>query len=512
MVVKIKMESDPIEEAEPEAIIPMEVVSSGGQSAIEDPEAIIPIEILSSGGQSATTATYISMQAPPITPAEDDQASIPPEHVRSSPNLNRAVTLRRTAAKRTLPWDLRANELELVSSPPQADETQATKRPKLEESFPASTVEAAGELSPHDTAVALPPDAADHHHADSDLLTSGEASKVAESTSEEAFLPQEQPTSVDASSQNSEDPPGQQLQPGQHPQYPMQPHPPQQMHMPYSMPAQGDYYGGQMPMHPWQQRVPTGPHPGYHSGQYMPPQQMLGPGMYQRQMYPGMSNMAPNTILGPSGMPYYPGQGGQMPYRAAATMLVVDQGLNPSIALASGRKGKWSAVEDSKLKDAVQKHGVKDWAAITALVPGRTQRQCHNRWDTLDVNIALNARRMGKWVEDEDKKLKDAVQARGGKTWGTIAALVPGRTQRQCRNRWQIVLDPSIDRTPSERTGKWAENEDIKLKDAVQMHGGKNWDAIAALVPGRTEVQCSNRWYTTLDPAWTRHRQVRVNG
>jgi hypothetical protein len=37
------------------------------------------------------------------------------------------------------------------------------------------------------------------------------------------------------------------------------------------------------------------------------------------------------------------------------------------------------------------------------------------------------------------------------------------------------------------RTGKWAEDEDIKLKDAVETHGGNNWGAIAALVPGRTK-------------------------
>jgi hypothetical protein len=32
------------------------------------------------------------------------------------------------------------------------------------------------------------------------------------------------------------------------------------------------------------------------------------------------------------------------------------------------------------------------------------------------------------------------------------------------------------------------------LKDAVQTHGGKNWVAIVALVPGRTKKTCCNRW------------------
>jgi hypothetical protein len=40
---------------------------------------------------------------------------------------------------------------------------------------------------------------------------------------------------------------------------------------------------------------------------------------------------------------------------------------------ASGRKGKWTADEDSKQQDAVQTHDGENWGAATALVPGRTE-------------------------------------------------------------------------------------------------------------------------------------------
>jgi hypothetical protein len=100
---------------------------------------------------------------------------------------------------------------------------------------------------------------------------------------------------------------------------------------------------------------------------------------------------------------------------------------------------------------------------------------------------------MGTWAEEEDIKLKDAVETHGGKNWKEITAFVPGRTKRQCYRRWNNVLDPSIDRT-NERLGKWAEDEDIKLKDAVQMHGDKDWKEVAALVRGRTSSQCCSRW------------------
>jgi hypothetical protein len=72
--------------------------------------------------------------------------------------------------------------------------------------------------------------------------------------------------------------------------------------------------------------------------------------------------------------------------------------------------------------------------------------------------------------------------------------LIPGRTKKQWSERWKNALDPSTDRTPLNRTGRWAEDEDIKLQNAVKRHGGKNWDNIAALVPHRTKDQYRNRW------------------
>jgi hypothetical protein len=86
-----------------------------------------------------------------------------------------------------------------------------------------------------------------------------------------------------------------------------------------------------------------------------------------------------------------------------------------------------------------------------------------------------------------------------GKNWDAIAHLVPDRTKIQCHSRWRNALDPSIDSTMTRR-GKWTPDEDDKLKDAVQTNGGKNWGAIAALVPGRTKRQCCKRWKENLDP------------
>jgi hypothetical protein len=58
----------------------------------------------------------------------------------------------------------------------------------------------------------------------------------------------------------------------------------------------------------------------------------------------------------------------------------------------------------------------------------------------------------------------------GGKSWDKITALITGRTNCQHSSRWYRFLDPNIDRAHG-RTDTWTEDEDIMLKDAVQMHG-----------------------------------------
>jgi myb proto-oncogene protein len=156
----------------------------------------------------------------------------------------------------------------------------------------------------------------------------------------------------------------------------------------------------------------------------------------------------------------------------------------------------WTADEDKTLKDAVPTDGEKNWVAISAQVRGRTRTQCYSRWhNTLKPSsVDPTTARAGKWKADEYTKLKAAVQKHGGKNWVAIAALVLGRTKRQCRKRWHDVLVSNIDQATA-RMGLWTADEDKKLKNAVRAHGGKNWKAIAALVPGRTKRQCRERWH-----------------
>jgi hypothetical protein len=111
------------------------------------------------------------MQGLPTTPTEDDAAKIPTEHERNGPRMNRTFTVRRKAAKRTLPWKLTADEIQLALSAPQDEGIRATKRPRLEEPLPTSAEEAATNTTSHAITVALPPSYAIADHTDLDPVT-----------------------------------------------------------------------------------------------------------------------------------------------------------------------------------------------------------------------------------------------------------------------------------------------------------------------------------------------------
>jgi phage gp37-like protein len=156
--------------------------------------------------------------------------------------------------------------------------------------------------------------------------------------------------------------------------------------------------------------------------------------------------------------------------------------------------GKWTLDEDAKLTGAVKKHGGDNWAAVSVMVPGRTNKQCHYRWaSTLDPEV-----NRGKFSVEEDAKLTDAVKEFGN-DWLRVAALVPGRTNEQCRQRWFKYMD---DQTAAhmQYNGRWTLEEDAKLSEAVTELGGNNWTAVSALVPGRTNRACCNRWSKYLGP------------
>lgn len=106
--------------------------------------------------------------------------------------------------------------------------------------------------------------------------------------------------------------------------------------------------------------------------------------------------------------------------------------------------------------------------------------------------LTANNRR---WTPHEDMLLKKAVQYFGTKNWQAVSGCLEGRSGQQCLHRWLKSLDPKIHR------GKWTPAEDECLRKAVRIYGVAKWSQVQQMVPGRTDVQCRERWSNILDPS-----------
>lgn len=116
--------------------------------------------------------------------------------------------------------------------------------------------------------------------------------------------------------------------------------------------------------------------------------------------------------------------------------------------------------------------------------------------DLGDDEVIMTAKSGLKWTPEEDEMLVEAVKKFGEKNWASVATMLGGlRSGQQCLHRWQKTLNPDI------RRGRWDSQEDNLLAMAVRAYGAGNWRLIHKHVPGRTDVQCRERWVNVLDPA-----------
>ncbi|POM67113.1 2,3-diketo-5-methylthio-1-phosphopentane phosphatase [Phytophthora palmivora] len=159
---------------------------------------------------------------------------------------------------------------------------------------------------------------------------------------------------------------------------------------------------------------------------------------------------------------------------------------------------RWVKEEDDALRAAVESHREKNWKAIAAQVPGRNHTQCLQRW----TKVLAPGLVKGHWSPHEDDLLRRLV-ATEQKNWGDVASKIPGRTSKQCRERWHNHLDPQIVR------GAYTPEEDRLILEA-QARLGNRWSVIAAMLPGRTEDAVKIRWKSHCR-VWRARKYLRKN-
>jgi hypothetical protein len=87
----------------------------------------------------------------------------------------------------------------------------------------------------------------------------------------------------------------------------------------------------------------------------------------------------------------------------------------------------------------------------------------------------------------EDDQLSELVAEWGTRAWRMIAAAMPGRTARQCRDRWNHYLSSQNWLLP------WTPEEDAKLIDMIGKVGLR-WTRLASFFPNRTDLSVKRRW------------------
>jgi hypothetical protein len=94
-------------------------------------------------------------------------------------------------------------------------------------------------------------------------------------------------------------------------------------------------------------------------------------------------------------------------------------------------KSKFSAEEDAQLLEIVSHAGCRDWSEVAMKLSGRNPRQCRERWNNY-VNPTIKT---APWTDAEEGLLESKF-AELGPRWQVIAPLFQGRSRNQVKNHW----------------------------------------------------------------------------
>ncbi|PFH37673.1 hypothetical protein BESB_000150 [Besnoitia besnoiti] len=148
----------------------------------------------------------------------------------------------------------------------------------------------------------------------------------------------------------------------------------------------------------------------------------------------------------------------------------------------------WAAEEDAALLRAVESVGVQQrgagkWMKVAAMLPGRTNNQCRARY----LYLSVEGKRHGLFSALEDIRLQILVSCYGRGTWGKIARHLRGRTEMKCRERYENCLHEEVKSLP------WTVSEVSLLQVAASFYH-QDWRKVARVVTGRPAESCREKF------------------
>lgn len=127
------------------------------------------------------------------------------------------------------------------------------------------------------------------------------------------------------------------------------------------------------------------------------------------------------------------------------------------------KKGPWSPEEDAKLKSYIEKHGTGgNWIALPQKIGlKRCGKSCRLRWlNYLRPNIKHGG------FSEEEENLICSLYISIGSRWSIIAAQLPGRTDNDIKNYWNTRLKKKLlgkqRKDPNARRGSGSLKQELK--------------------------------------------------
>ncbi|XP_040973079.1 transcription factor MYB123 isoform X2 [Gossypium hirsutum] len=144
-----------------------------------------------------------------------------------------------------------------------------------------------------------------------------------------------------------------------------------------------------------------------------------------------------------------------------------DMGRSPSCSKEGLNKGAWTALEDKLLASYIKTHGEGKWSDLSKRAGlKRCGKSCRLRW----LNYLRPDIKRGNISHDEEELIIRLHNLLGNR-WSLIAGRLPGRTDNEIKNYWNTVLrkrakaQASIGTPPSKSTQLPAAQQIDKLRD-----------------------------------------------